>query len=208
MYTQKIANIFDHLQDHSRLGLESKFLETNHAEFFCVRQVYFTNSCQQIWGCLNQPFIIFIHHIWGETTVYHTDLGQNAVFHNFSRQIALSQYSGWSIVGFKRNRSKFPKSPIRPADSRFYSASCQCGWVFEWTLIELCFNIMANLLFFLLFNGFSYNDVFDTRDITKGTDKRLKLQERLLTIKKRNIIRWNIYRHNNLHSRRQALKCL
>ena len=27
MYTQKIANIFDHIQDHSRLGLENKFVE-------------------------------------------------------------------------------------------------------------------------------------------------------------------------------------
>ena len=55
---------------------------------------------------------------------------------------------------------KFPKSPIRPAGSRFYSASGQCGGVFEWTLIELRFNIIANLLLlFLLFNGFSYNDV-------------------------------------------------
>ena len=32
-------------------------------------------------------------------------------------------------------------------------------------------------------------------------------QERLLTINKRNIIRWNIYRENNFHSRRQVLKC-
>ena len=72
MYTQKIANIFDHIKDHSRLGLENKFLENklNHANFFCVRQVYFTNSCQQIWLCLNQPFIIFIHHIWGETVLF------------------------------------------------------------------------------------------------------------------------------------------
>ena len=70
MYTQKIANIFDHIQDHSRLGLENNSWKTNHAEFFCVRQVYFTNSCQQIWGCLNQPFIIFIHHIWGETVLF------------------------------------------------------------------------------------------------------------------------------------------
>ena len=30
-------------------------------------------------------------------SIYHTDLGQNAVFHNFSRQIAVSQYSGRSI---------------------------------------------------------------------------------------------------------------
>ena len=54
---------------------------------------------------------------------------------------------------------KFPKSSIRPAGSRFYSASCQCGWVFEWTLRELHFHIIANLsLFVLLFNGFSDND--------------------------------------------------
>ena len=42
---------------------------------------------------------------------------------------------------------------------------------------------------------------------TNDTDKRLKLQERLLTIKKRNIIRWNIYRENNFHSRREVSKC-
>ena len=42
----------------------------------------------------------------------------------------------------------------------------------------------------------------------KQSAQRLKLQERLLTINKRNIIRWNIYRDNNFHSRRQVLKCL
>ena len=41
---------------------------------------------------------------------------------------------------------KFPESPIRPAVSRFYSASCQCGRVFERTFIELRFNMIANLL--------------------------------------------------------------
>ena len=60
MYTQKIANIFDHNQDHGRLGLENKFLENKSGRI----------SCQQIWGCLNQPFIIFIHHIWGETVLF------------------------------------------------------------------------------------------------------------------------------------------
>ena len=58
MYSQKIAIIFDHIQDHSRLRLENKFWKKNQVEFYCVRQVYFTNSCQQIWGYLNQPFII------------------------------------------------------------------------------------------------------------------------------------------------------
>ena len=27
----------------------------------------FIKSCQQVWGRVNQPFILFIHHIWGET---------------------------------------------------------------------------------------------------------------------------------------------
>ena len=44
--------------DHSRLGLENK-----SGRIFCVRQVYFTKSCQQVWGRVNQPFILFIHHI-------------------------------------------------------------------------------------------------------------------------------------------------
>ena len=35
MYTQKIANIFNHIQDHSRLGLENKFLENK------LRQIFF-----------------------------------------------------------------------------------------------------------------------------------------------------------------------
>ena len=38
------------------------------------------------------------------------------------------------------------------------------------------------------------------------TAQRLKLQERLLIINKRNIIRWSIYRDNNFHSRRQVFK--
>ena len=34
MYTLKIANIFDHIQDHSRLGLENKFLENKSGRIF------------------------------------------------------------------------------------------------------------------------------------------------------------------------------
>ena len=81
-------------------------------------------------------------------------------------------------------------------------------------------------MFIFVLNGF-INDLwsskaFDTRGILstasdihhwfmngwKQMAQRLKLQERLLTINKRNIIRWNIYRDNNFHSRRQGLKCL
>ena len=56
--------------DHSRLDLENKFLENKSGQRCCFRQVYFTKSCQQIRGCVNQPFILFIHHIWGETVLW------------------------------------------------------------------------------------------------------------------------------------------
>ena len=79
--------------DHSRLDMENKFLENKSGRIFCVRQVYFSNSCQQIWVRANQPFLLFIHHVWGERVLWGavfiiTNIVQNAVFHNFSRQIA------------------------------------------------------------------------------------------------------------------------
>ena len=45
---------------------------------------------------------------------YHTDLGQNAVFHNFAIQIALIQYSGRSkhAWAFSESVQKIPKSPV------------------------------------------------------------------------------------------------
>ena len=55
--------------DHSILGLENKFLETNQEEFFAFDNFSFTRSCQQIWGLVNQPFILFIHRIRGDTVL-------------------------------------------------------------------------------------------------------------------------------------------
>ena len=55
--------------DHSRLGLENKFLENKSGRIFCVPQVYLTKSCQQIWVCVNQHFILFIYHISSETAL-------------------------------------------------------------------------------------------------------------------------------------------
>ena len=57
---------------------------------------------------------------------YHTDLRQNAVFHNFSKQIALIQYSGRSkhAWAFSETAKKnFPKSPIRPAGCELWSVN-------------------------------------------------------------------------------------
>ena len=147
MYTQKIANIFHHIQDHSRLGLENKFLVNKSRRIFFRSTGYFANSCQQIWGCLTQPFKIFIHHIWGETVLFIIQTLERiryfTIFQDKLHSVNFQADHSWAL---SETIQKFPKSPIRPAGSRFYSASCQCGRVFEWTLIELCFNIITNLL--------------------------------------------------------------
>ena len=60
MYTQKIANIFDHIQDHSRLGLENKFLENKS------RQIFLRST-----GLLYEFFPTNLgDHIWGETVLF------------------------------------------------------------------------------------------------------------------------------------------
>ena len=51
-------------------------------------------------ACKTTFYNIYTSHLRCNSTmrhcVYHTDLGQNAVFHNFAKQIALIQYSGRS----------------------------------------------------------------------------------------------------------------
>ena len=159
MYTQKIANILDHIQDHSRLGLKNKFLKNKSRRIFLRSTGLLYKFLPTNLGVFKPTFYNFCtSHLRWNSTIYHTDLGQNTVFHNFSRQIALRNIQDDQSWALSETVQKFPKSPIRPAGSRFYRASCQCGWVFEWTLIELPFNITANL-FFLLFNSFSYNNV-------------------------------------------------
>ena len=112
------------VHDHSTLGLENK-----SGRIFCVRQIYFTKSCQQVWGRVTQPFILFIHHIWGETVPW------DAVFiiqtSDRMQYFTILQYKLHSL-NIQDDRStcgllakplkKFPKSPIRLAGSHFWQA--------------------------------------------------------------------------------------
>ena len=104
--------------DHSRLGLENKFLENKSGRIFCVRQVYFTKSCQQVWGRVNQPFILFIHHIWGETVpIYHTDLGQYiryfTIFQDKLHSVSVQDDQSWAFSETVQKTSKITHTASR-----------------------------------------------------------------------------------------------
>ena len=131
-YTSSITFKSHNALDHSRLGLENKFLENKSGRIFCFRQVYVTKSCQQIWRCVNQPFNTFYtsHPRWNNT-IYHTDLGQNAAFHNFKTNCIQSIFRTINRGLLAKPFKNFPKSPIRPAGSHFWRAPN-----LQWTLME------------------------------------------------------------------------
>ena len=54
--------------DHSRLGVENKFLENKSGRIFCVRQVYKFLPINL--GACKPIFYFFIHHIWGERVLW------------------------------------------------------------------------------------------------------------------------------------------
>ena len=110
--------------DHSRLDLENEFLEKKSCLIFCVRQVYLTKSCQQIWVGVKPTFHTFYtsHLRWNSNMrrcFYHTDLRQNAVFHNFSRKIPLIQYSEPSKHAWAFSKTVQKISKITYTASRF-----------------------------------------------------------------------------------------
>ena len=144
MYTQKIAN---------------KFLENKSRQIFLRSTGLLYKFLQQIWGCLNQPFIIFIHHIWGETVLFIIQSSDRI------RYLTIFQDKLHSDnIQDEPNRSKISENFQNHPYGQLVLVSIVRAvsvveW-FEWTLTELRFNIIANLLLFvLLFNGFSYNDV-------------------------------------------------
>ena len=56
---------------------------------------------------------------------YHTDLGQNAVFHNFATQIALIQYSGRSKHAWALAKPLKKISKITYTVSQFSLLQCE-----------------------------------------------------------------------------------
>ena len=98
--------------DHRRLIRPGK---KNLGRIFCVRQLYFAKSCQQIWVRVNQPFIPFIHHIWGETVPWGTVFIIQTLDRMQYSTILQYKLHSFNIQDDRSTRGlfkKFPRSPI------------------------------------------------------------------------------------------------
>ena len=88
--------------DHSRLGLKNKLLEFKQIRpnFLRSTSLLYKLLPTSLGTCKPTFYTFYTSHLrWNSTMrrcFYRTDLGQNAVFHNFAILIALIQYSGWS----------------------------------------------------------------------------------------------------------------
>ena len=124
----KIANIFDHIQ-----ASKTNSWKTKHANFFCFRQVYFTNCCQQISGCLNQPFIIFIHHIWGETVLFIIQTSDRmryfTIFQDKLHSVNIQDDQSWAL---SETVQKFTQSPNYALLGLCVWKSCEKGVKSVW----------------------------------------------------------------------------
>ena len=204
--------------DHSRLDLENILGKQIRRNFLLSTSLLYkilpTNP-----GVYKPTFILFIHHIWGETVLFIIQTSDRmqyfTIFQDKLHSVNVQDDQSWA---FSETVQKISK--ITCTASRF---SLSTSAKFALNIIELRFNIIKNLLWFFGFNGFITMCNLKKRLIRaafwvllqamfmndwKQTAQRLKLQERLQTINKKSIIRWNIYRDNNFHSRRQVLKCL
>ena len=145
--TPKISNhLWSHLRaimalDHSRLGLENKFLETNQAEFFAFDKF----ALQNLGACKPTYYTFHKSHLWWNSTMrrcfYHTDLRQQYFtilkykLHSFNIQDDLSM------------RGLLGKPLKKTFQNHLYGQPVASCGVFEWTLIELGFNIIRRLFF-------------------------------------------------------------
>ena len=170
---------------------------------------------------------LYFLYITSKVKQYYLSYRRQTIFRVKLHSVSIQDNQSWAFS--KTVQKKFPKSPIQLAGSHFWqSPNLQCLlWWSVWMNIErvtlqhnkefkkkLCLFFylmvitMCNLKKWLIrVQHFEYS--FKRCSwTTENTAQWLDLQERLPTINKRNIIRWNIYRDNNFHSQGQVWKCV
>ena len=109
----------DHLQshsraimalDHSRLSLENKFLENKSGRILRSTRLLYNILPTNMGVCKPTFYAFYSSRLRCNSTIYHIDLGQNTVFHNFFNTNCTQ--STFRLL--KKQLKKFPKSSIRP----------------------------------------------------------------------------------------------
>ena len=104
-------------------------------------------STPQIWWCVNQPFILFIQQIWGETLLFIIQTSDRMrYFTIFQDKLHLVNFQDDPNRGLLAKPFKYFQNHPCGQPVLISSASWRSDRVFEWTLIELRFNIITNLL--------------------------------------------------------------
>ena len=145
--------------DHNRIRPRKQILgkQNKSGPIFCVRQVYFTKSWQQIWGCVNQPFLLLINRIWGQTALLIIQTSDRMhYFTIFQDKLRSVNIQDDQSLAFSETVQKISK--VTYTASRFSllkNFQCERSPVFESTLTEVSFNIIKNLSrLFFSFNDF------------------------------------------------------
>ena len=172
-------------------------MENKSGRIFCFRHVYFTKSCQQIWGCVNQPFILFIHHTWGETVLWIIQSSDRMQYFT-SFQDKLLSVNNQDDQSWASSETIQKISKITYTVSRF-SLLTSAKLAVKIKRVTLQHNKELIVFFLLLFNGFitmcnlkkhliraAFWVLLQAKFMNdqKQTTKRLKLLDRLLTINK------------------------
>ena len=134
LYVQPKNSIAMMALDHSRLRLENKFLENKSGRIFLrSTSLLFRILPTSLETCEPTIYTFYTSHLnWNSTMrrcFYHSDLGQNAVFHNFTIHIAIIQYSGWSKYAwaFRETVKKISKITLTASGfSLLTSAKVDC----------------------------------------------------------------------------------
>ena len=122
--------------DHSRLGLENKFLENKSGRIF-LRSTRFTlqNLANKSGVCKPTFYTFYTSHLrWNSDCFYHTDLGQNAYFTIFQDKLHSFNIRSNHAWAFSETVQKISK--ITYTASRF-SLLCKLSvWSSVWMNIN------------------------------------------------------------------------
>ena len=131
MYTQKTANIFDHIQDHSRLGLENKFLENKSGRIFLRSTGLLYKFLPTNLGVCKPTFYTFYtSHLRWNSTYYFTQSKQLSRWYiNFPHELTCQFLTNHSI---KIGRTAWPTrdhGKERSSPPVFFKKT---GWIFAY----------------------------------------------------------------------------